>query len=207
VKVFRIANRVIRPILASRLHPLLSKRLMLLSYTGAKSGRVYTIPIGYFDWEPGVVLAMSTQLGWIPSMRSGPTVRLRVRGVDQPAVPTVVEEPEKVADLLAEFVQRKGTRAAKGLMLGLPGDRPSVREELLAAASRARLVLFRLGGSTPIPPAPASGTTRGQSFRPRFSSATSKAAVADDQFGETSTRVARTSRVNPDTVKRSAKAG
>jgi len=155
VKVFRIANRVTRPILASRLHPLLSRRLMLLSYTGAKSGRVYAIPIGYFDWEPGVVLAISTQLGWIPSMRSGPTVRLRVRGVDQPAVPTVVEEPEKVADLLAEFVRRKGTRAAKGLMLGLPGDRPPVRDELLAAASRARLVLFRLGGSTPIPPAPA----------------------------------------------------
>ena len=42
---------------------------------------------------------------------------------------------------------------------------------------------------------------------PRLSSATSNTAVADDQFGETSTRLARMSRVKPETANRSAKAG
>ncbi len=60
-------------------------------------------------------------------------------------------------------------------------------------------------GCSPRAPLPPPG--RHQSFRPRFSSDTSKTAVADDQFAATSTRVARTSRVRPDTVKRSAKAG
>src|ERR1035437_10182547 len=43
------------------------------------------------QWEPGVVLAVSTQLGWIPSMRSVPRVRLRIRGVEHQAVAGVDE--------------------------------------------------------------------------------------------------------------------
>ncbi len=144
VKFARKANKVIRPLLASRFHKVLSGRLMLLTYNGRKSGREYTIPIGYFDWDPGTVLAMSSQLGWIPSMRSGPTVRLRIRGREHSAVPTVIEEDTQVAAVLREFVNRTGPKAAKGLMLGLPGDRQPTDEEVLAAAAKTRLVRFRL---------------------------------------------------------------
>jgi len=80
VALFRAANPVIRPLLASPLHRVLSKRLMLLTYTGRKSGRRITIPIGYFEWEPNVVLAASSHFGWIPNLRTGPTVQLRIRG-------------------------------------------------------------------------------------------------------------------------------
>jgi hypothetical protein len=118
---------------------------MLLSYIGAKSGRTHTIPIGYFDWEPGVVLAVSTQLGWIPSMRSGPTVRLLIRGVEHPAVAVVVEGREPVADLLAESARRMGTKAVKALPVGLPSDREPTNEELLEAASTVRFARFQLG--------------------------------------------------------------
>ena len=37
--LFRAANAVVRPLLGSRLHPVLSSRLMLLEYTGGKPGR------------------------------------------------------------------------------------------------------------------------------------------------------------------------
>ncbi|MEO3843529.1 hypothetical protein [Streptomyces sp. B22F1] len=118
MKFLRAANKVVRPLLASRFHKPLSERLMLLTYKGHRTGREFTVPIGYFDWDPGTVLAMSSQLGWIPSMRQGSAVRLRIRGQDHGAVPTVVEDPEKVAALLGEFGRRKGLKAAKGLMLG-----------------------------------------------------------------------------------------
>lgn len=58
VALFRAANRLVRPLLASRLHGVLSRFLMLLTCTGRKSGRRITIPVGYFDREPGAVLAM-----------------------------------------------------------------------------------------------------------------------------------------------------
>ena len=144
VGIFRVMNRVIRPLLASPFHRLLSARLMLLSYTGRRSGRRFTVPIGYFPWDPGTVLAMSSRLSWISSLRTGPTVRLRIRGREQDAVPTVVEDRAAIADLLAEFARRKGPRAAKGLMLGLPGDRQPTPEQLHEASLKTRLVVFRL---------------------------------------------------------------
>jgi hypothetical protein len=42
----KTANKLVRPLLWSRLHPLLSRRLMLLDYTGARSGRRYTVAAG-----------------------------------------------------------------------------------------------------------------------------------------------------------------
>ncbi|MDX3841282.1 hypothetical protein [Streptomyces europaeiscabiei] len=149
VKIFRAANKVVRPLLASRFHKPLSGRLMLLTYNGHRTGREFTVPIGYFDWDPGTVLAMSSRLSWIPSMRQGSPVRLRIRGQDHAAVPTVVEDPEEVAALLAEFGRRKGPKAAKGLMLGLPGDRQPTDDELRTAAAKTRLVCFRMEPERP----------------------------------------------------------
>lgn len=130
VKLFRPVNKLVRPLLGSPLHRMLSGRLLLLTYVGRKSGRRITIPIGYFDWEPDTVLALSSQPSWMPNLRGGRAVRLRVRGDEKSAVPTVVDDEAEVAALLGEFARRKGPRAAKGLMLGLPGDRQPTDEEL-----------------------------------------------------------------------------
>jgi deazaflavin-dependent oxidoreductase (nitroreductase family) len=137
VALFRTMNRLIRPVLASPLHGILSKRLMLLTYTGRKSGRRITIPIGYFDGEPGTVLAMSSTTTWVSNLRNGPTVRLRIRGRDHDAVPTVLQDTET----FARFVEGS-PGAAK--ITGLPADRKPTPEELHAAAQRAHLVRFRL---------------------------------------------------------------
>ncbi|MFD7407371.1 nitroreductase/quinone reductase family protein [Streptomyces sp. NPDC059866] len=144
MKFFRAANKVVRPLLASRFHRPLSGRLMLLTYNGRRTGREYTVPIGYSDWDPGTVLAMSSQLSWIPSMRGDPTVTLRIRGRDHQAVPTVIEDEQGITDTLREFARRNGPKAAKGLMLGFPGDRQPTEEELHTAAGKARLVRFHL---------------------------------------------------------------
>jgi hypothetical protein len=77
-------------------------------------------------------------------MRGRPNVRLRIRGRDHSAVPTVIEDAAEVAAVLGDFARRKGPKAAKGLMLGLPGDRQPTERELHAAAARARLVRFNL---------------------------------------------------------------
>ncbi|WP_202918966.1 nitroreductase/quinone reductase family protein [Saccharothrix deserti] len=141
VALFRAINRVIRPLLASPLHGIVSKRLMLLTYTGRKSGRRITIPVGYFDWEPGAVLAMSSTSTWMANLRTGPTVRLRIRGRDHDAVPTVIEDTATIAETLGEFAKRS-PRQAK--FMGLPADREPTPEELHAAAGKAHLVRFRL---------------------------------------------------------------
>ncbi|MDX3569338.1 hypothetical protein [Streptomyces sp. ID05-47C] len=87
---------------------------MLPRYKGHRTGRQFTVPIGYFGWDPGTVLAMSSQLGWIPGMRQGSAVRLRIRGQDHAAVPTVVENLRKSPPCWVSSAGAKGPRPPRG---------------------------------------------------------------------------------------------
>jgi len=147
-RVFKAANIVIRPLLRSRLHGVVSSRLMLLDYTGGTTGRRYTFPIGYFPWDGGDVLAFSTGR-WPAHLRAARSVRLLIRGRWHVAVPAVTSDQGGKADLLAEFARRNGPRAARGLMLGLPGDHQPTRQEMLAAAAKTTITRFALTGQEP----------------------------------------------------------
>lgn len=67
-----------------------------------------------------------------------------IRGCWYDARPTVISGQEDKVALLAEFARRKGAQAAKGLMLGLPGDRQPTREEMLAAVAKTTITRFTL---------------------------------------------------------------
>ncbi len=49
LNVLHAVNPLVAGILRSRVHSLLSGRLMLLTYTGRKSGRARTIPVEHAD--------------------------------------------------------------------------------------------------------------------------------------------------------------
>lgn len=141
---FRAANRVVVPILRSRLHFLLSGPLMLITYIGPRTGRERTLPVAFYFWYPDEIWAFCARSGWASSLRDHRTVRLLIRGREFVAVPTVVEEPEEVAACLREFVRRKGPGASMDPNLALPRNREPTEAETLATASRARLVRFRV---------------------------------------------------------------
>ena len=142
-KIFARANALVRPLLRSPLHPLLSKRLMLLSYVGGKTGQAYTFAIGYFPWDDGKVLSFSSA-NWPKTITNARNVRVLVKGRWFAAEPTAITDADQKCDVLGEFARRNGPKAAKGLMIGLPGDRPPTQQQLRAAASKTTVVRFAL---------------------------------------------------------------
>ena len=58
--LFKAINPIMKGLLRSPLHRLLSGTLMLLTYTGRKTGTPYTIPIGYFVWDTDELMAFSS---------------------------------------------------------------------------------------------------------------------------------------------------
>lgn len=148
VAIARAANRIVRPLLMSPLHVLVSRRLMLLEYTGRRTGTRYRIPVAYRPWgeEGEEVLATSVGTSWPANLRGGRPVRLRLRGRWLTAESRVVEDPAEVADLLGDLAARQGPRAVAALRVGLPGDRQPTRDELLLAGSRVRVGRFRFTG-------------------------------------------------------------
>jgi len=141
--IFKVMNPIMKGLLRSPLHRLLSGILMLLTYTGCKTGKQYTIPIGYFVWGQGELMSFSSARWWT-NLRSSPPVRLLLKGRRVQAVPTVIEEREAVIDTLEEFIKRLGPRAARRLPIGLPRDREPTRDDLLNVPQRIALIHFRI---------------------------------------------------------------
>jgi hypothetical protein len=50
------SNAVVARILRSRFHRLLSRGVLLLTVTGRRSGRRYTIPVGYHETDGAMVV-------------------------------------------------------------------------------------------------------------------------------------------------------
>ncbi|MDT5096576.1 MAG: hypothetical protein QOC76_313 [Mycobacterium sp.] len=116
---------------------------MLLNYTGGKTGNQYAFAIGYFARDDGDVL-VSSSANWPKTFGNARDVRLLIKGQWFTAQPKVIKEPEQKAHVLAEFVRRNGVQAAKGLMLGLPGDHQPDRQQLLEAGAKTTFIRFAL---------------------------------------------------------------
>jgi F420H(2)-dependent quinone reductase len=78
----RSANPLVRLVLSSPLHPLLSRSLALITVTGLKTGRTYTFPVGYKQEGDRVTIGVGwpERKRWWRNLRGGAPVRVRLRG-------------------------------------------------------------------------------------------------------------------------------
>jgi deazaflavin-dependent oxidoreductase (nitroreductase family) len=77
----------------------LSARLMLISFTGRKTGRAYRQPVSYV--QQGDTLLTPGGGKWKQNLRNGQAVRIRLRGRDVVAQPELVKDPDEIERLLA----------------------------------------------------------------------------------------------------------
>lgn len=120
---------------------------MLLSDTGGTTGKQYRFAVGYFPRDDGDVI-VSSSANWPKTIGSAKNVRVLIKRRWFAARPTAIRQLEQKADVLGDFATRNGPLAAKGLMLGLPGDRQPDRQQLLDAAAKTTLVRLALTTTT-----------------------------------------------------------
>jgi hypothetical protein len=77
----RLLNHAVAALLRSPLHGLISRDLMLITFTGRKSGRSYTTPVTYSQQGEQIVFH-STQRWW-KNLEGSALVTLRLRGREQ----------------------------------------------------------------------------------------------------------------------------
>jgi F420H(2)-dependent quinone reductase len=89
----RFVNPVIRSILRSPAHRLLSGSLMLVTYTGRVSDRTITIPVMYARCDCGLVVYVGehTRKKWWRNFRGGAPVHVHVGGDDFAGTARVVD--------------------------------------------------------------------------------------------------------------------
>jgi hypothetical protein len=118
--LYHIINPIMAVLLRSPLHGLLSKSLMLLSFKGRKSGKRYTVPVGYM--QAGEDLFVFTHTRWWKNLIGGAPVVLRLRGRDVSGTATPIADPIRIAEIAQMFVARHGTAMAQRMGLIGAGD-------------------------------------------------------------------------------------
>lgn len=97
-RLMRIVNVPMRRLLKLPFPTPLGRRLMLLTYTGRRSGKVYQQPVSYVP--DGETLLSPGGGRWKLNLSSEQPIRIRLQGRDRRAVPELVREPAEVNRLL-----------------------------------------------------------------------------------------------------------
>lgn len=103
-------NRTMTFVLRSPAHGLVSKSILLITFSGRKSGKTYTTPVSYS--QSGDQVHIFTHADWWKNLRSDAPVSLRIRGRDyQGLADAVAEDKQAVAAGLAAHLRKVASDA------------------------------------------------------------------------------------------------
>lgn len=139
-KLFVVINVIVRTILKSPAHGIMSDSFMLMSYTGRKSGKAFTTPVRYMRTDAGVRVYTAEHTQWWRNMLSGPVVTLLIAGESGEFQASVYDrDAAKNRELLIEFLTLYPQDAAyQDIRLNKDG---SLNEDDLEAASQKSIVV------------------------------------------------------------------
>lgn len=135
-------NKTMTFILRSPLHGMVSKGILLISFTGRKSGKTYTTPVSYS--QVGDEVCIFTHAAWWKNLRGGAPVTLRLQGRDVAGVADAVSQDKAaIAAGLAAHLRRVSSDAKYyGVTFDAQGNpRP---EEVARGAETTVMVKVRL---------------------------------------------------------------
>ena len=105
--LFLIINPIIKSMLRSPLHGLMSDSLMLISFTGRKSGKSFTTPVRYIRDNNVVQCFTAKSNQWWRNVRANPSVTLRVDGKDYNVeLVTETEQTEKIETAIRALLKQ-----------------------------------------------------------------------------------------------------
>ena len=139
-RVFRVLNPFMRLVLHLPIRPM-QERLMLLSYTGRRSGRRFTVPLSFVEDADGSLLVPGGG-AWKLNLDTGRPVAIRLRRKHRAARPEVIHDLAEIERLLPRLV--RGNPRAEGF-IGVPmGPQGRPDRERLEQAVEDGFAIVRL---------------------------------------------------------------
>lgn len=142
--VFVLINIVVRMLLRSPLHYLMSNSILVISYVGRKSGVEYSTPVRYMRSDSRLRCLTTDHVQWWRNVDATPGVSLLVQGTNSTYTAIVLERiPLTTQKLLSEFLAVYPQDAAyQDIRLNSDGSLNSA--DLANASHRAIVVEFEL---------------------------------------------------------------
>jgi hypothetical protein len=138
-------NWLIKRLLSSPLHRLMSTNTMLLTFAGRKSGKKYTVAVRYV--RTGDVVTSYTDSKWWINLRGGAPVEMLIAGRTLRGTATPVEDRATVARSLSEFLHAT-PGDSKYYGVGRDADGLPNPEDVSAAAEYTTMIEIALRSTT-----------------------------------------------------------
>lgn len=109
--LFKLANPLMKLILNSPLHGGVSRRLMVLSFTGRKTGKRYSTPVGYVRQKNTIYVF--THSPWRTNFQKPAAVTMRIQGKVVSGIASLVNDPAKVKEIIGVLTTAHGEEMAR----------------------------------------------------------------------------------------------
>ena len=137
-----IVTRGMKFVLRSPMHGMVSKTVLLITFTGRKSGKTFTTPVDYS--QDGATVYIFTHANWWKNLRGGAPVTLHIRGHEfQGLAEPIAEDKCAVAAGLTAHL-RKVPSDAKYYGVTFDDHRNPRAEEVEKAAQTVVMIRVRL---------------------------------------------------------------
>lgn len=136
-------NPLIASILRSPLHGMLSGTMLLMTVTGRKSGKPYTLPVNYVATGEGLLVLSQRDRTWWRNLRGGAPVQLVLRGKAFEAQGEAIEDEQAVIAGLTDYLQGL-PQAARYLGVSMDSQGQPSREDVAKAAASRVMVRLRV---------------------------------------------------------------
>jgi deazaflavin-dependent oxidoreductase (nitroreductase family) len=130
-------NGIMIALLRSPLHGAVSHSVLALTYTGRKSGQVFTVPVNYVrdpDEYDRLLITSTPARTWWRNLRGGQAITVRLKGRDVNSVAEVLEGDSATEALAAYF--RGAPQMAKYFEVKMVDGEPEADDVARVAPSR-----------------------------------------------------------------------
>ena len=141
--LFVVINPIMRALLRSPIHFIMSGSLMLITFTGRQSGRRFTTPVRYVRVDGAVRCFTAAKNRWWRNLRGGATVSLLIAGKEARYQAVAIDnDPPRIRAALQHYLDLFPADAAYH-EIRLNRDRTPVAEDLERASHEAVVVESR----------------------------------------------------------------
>lgn len=125
-------------VLRSPFHGMLSNGMMLISVTGRKTGRTYTLPVGYYTEGDYLWVITSRDRTWWKNLQGGAQVNLLLKRKPVQAFAETETDEKSVEARMYEYL-RHVPQAAKPMKVRIENGEPNAAD--IAATAKDRLFI------------------------------------------------------------------
>lgn len=137
----KFINAFISLLLRSPFSGSIGNVLMLLEFKGRKSGKLYSLPVGYI--RQGETVTTFTDRNWWKNLRDRAPVTLYIKGKRLQGTAEAIREPIQVAEGLSAMV-RQHPRAARPYNIKIDTSGQPEAPSLQEAARHSTMIRIRL---------------------------------------------------------------